>query len=266
MCYAKNMERIFQLTQDITAYMQRLALRENIQVCVCDLHAFPSFVIERLTPFHGHINAFCQTAKNSYGQRRCLLMQKFARKKAVDGKPFVGKCHAGAVEGVFPIVEGDEYIGFLCTPCTDEVALQEIAPLLAPLSHSFRLLYLQLKRLDICHTVAKKDTFEELLQFLTMHYAQIKTAEDIATALHYSPSYLSHLFLKKKGVSIMRYVRTLKLRHAKKLLLSSTQTVAEISSLPAEHAERLKTSAISVISMRAEEIIFLATLFFIFVI
>ena len=225
------MERMLQMIQEITAYMQYLSLRQNLQVCVCDLHAFPSAFIERLTPFHGHVNGFCQAIKNSRGNRGCLLMQKFVRKKARENTPFLGRCYAGASEAVFPILYDEEYIGFLCVACENEHTMYEMRPMITPLVHSFQLLYLQLKKTPIEKKDLQKRIYEELLRFVTENYTQRLTTENIAASLHYSSSYLSHIFQQQKGMSLMRYIRLLKLQHAKKLLVFSHKSITEIASL-----------------------------------
>lgn len=214
-----------QLLEEIKSYMHFLIHTQNMQVCVCDLYGFPSAFVEQLALYHGHGSTHCQQVKRQCG-RRCLLMQKFIRKKCKFGAPFTGVCHAGVREHIFPILEQDEYIGFLCVNADTD---KDVCTLIAPLVHSFRLLHLYTKPLQ--GQDLKEDIYKETLRFIAENYTKKLTLNEIADALHYSPSYLCGIFRKKNKTSVMQYVRQLKLQHAQRLLRFSQKSVVEISNL-----------------------------------
>lgn len=68
------------------------------------------------------------------------------------------------------------------------------------------------------------------IRFINEHYAEDISLEDIAGRLHVSSSYLSTLFAKEVGRNYSAYLRALRIRKAKDLLLDGRRKVYEIAS------------------------------------
>ena len=76
------------------------------------------------------------------------------------------------------------------------------------------------------------DTAGSILQnaliYINAHYASALSLNDIAEYVKCCPSYLSEHFHKKMGMTIKQYVNVMRLKHAKKLLISSDMPVMSI--------------------------------------
>jgi two-component system, response regulator YesN len=68
------------------------------------------------------------------------------------------------------------------------------------------------------------------IRFINEHSAEDISLEDIAGRLHVSSSYLSTLFAKEVGTNYSAYLRALRIRKAKDLLLEGRRKVYEIAS------------------------------------
>ena len=61
---------------------------------------------------------------------------------------------------------------------------------------------------------------QKIIEYINAHLTEIKTMDDIADALFFSKSYLSHLFKKETNIGIMEYVRTKKVVRAHTIIES----------------------------------------------
>ena len=172
-------------------------------------------------------------------------MQKFVRAKCKNGEPFFGTCYAGVSEFVFPIFENEKYYGFVAvsgyrlenrpSPLYQDLKkdlpdVKKINAQLSPLINSFKLL--------ACYAATDKEptkdagqvrVYSEILQFISQNYLQKLSLDEIAKNLHYTPSYIEHSFKKANGIPLMRYVRNLKIEKAKELLVTTSNSVLQIS-------------------------------------
>ncbi len=235
------------LIDEIGNYTQHLVFDEKLEICICDFK-FPAPYHQILTGYGAHTNEYCRKIKaTENGQKHCWLMQKFVRAKCKQGEPFFGSCYAGVSEYVFPIMENDTYYGFVCVsgyrlenrsdPAYQALKknapdLKKIRAQLSPLINSFKLLahYISFDQ-DPDEDGGQVRVYGEILQFVSQNYLQKLTLDEIAQNLHYSPSYLEHIFKKSYGLPLMRYVRTLKLEKAKELLVTTNNSVLQISEL-----------------------------------
>lgn len=78
-------------------------------------------------------------------------------------------------------------------------------------------------------------TVNKLLQALHLNIENHTSLEEICKALNISVGYASTCFKKYKGVSIMKYLREIKIERAKTLLLSTEKSILEISILLGFH-------------------------------
>jgi AraC family transcriptional regulator, arabinose operon regulatory protein len=69
---------------------------------------------------------------------------------------------------------------------------------------------------------------EQMMQWIDKHYSETFRLESLASELHMSPYYVSHLFQEMTGVSLSEYLKARRIRQACVLLLVSNKSVAEI--------------------------------------
>lgn len=78
-------------------------------------------------------------------------------------------------------------------------------------------------------TLIKNTTFSEIYHYISSHYTEIDTIEDICNNLYVNKYYVSHIFKKYAGIAPMNYVRKLRMTLAKKLLAETDLSASEIS-------------------------------------
>lgn len=237
----------------IFAYMRYLwKQKAEVSLSCVDksfIEAFPE-----IAEYEVHRPTICSYVKSQDGVRSCHLNKKFLRAAKYD-KPFYGCCYAGVEEYVFPLAaEGktlayvnvsgfcggsergktirkkrcaadEKYAQFCrtlnaCAPSQDEVRAY-VAPLLVLLSELFR----KIKE----EKVEDNSLFGRCLSYVYENYTGEITCEQIAAHMHYSASYLRHLFKRKSGESITDFILRLKLQKAKTLLLSGDLSVTDVA-------------------------------------
>ncbi len=71
---------------------------------------------------------------------------------------------------------------------------------------------------------------ENCKNFIYSHMHEKLTVQQVADALHLNPNYLSTIFKRQEGTSILQYILSCKIRLAKNLLVYSDYTFSEIAS------------------------------------
>ena len=75
----------------------------------------------------------------------------------------------------------------------------------------------------------QQDTLGMLMAYIEEHYAEEYTLEELALKFHIDSSYLSHLFVKRTGVSFSYFRNSIRIQHAKEMLLNTRKSVSEIA-------------------------------------
>ena len=73
-----------------------------------------------------------------------------------------------------------------------------------------------------------QDKMQQILDWMQMNYRTCINADDIAKQFHFNTAYLRRLFKERVGVSIMQYLKELRLEYAKNLLLTTGLKISEI--------------------------------------
>ena len=73
-----------------------------------------------------------------------------------------------------------------------------------------------------------KDQIQQILDWMQMHYRTGIAADDIAKQFHFNTAYLRRLFKERVGVSIMQYLKELRLEYAKNLLVMTNLKISEV--------------------------------------
>jgi len=76
---------------------------------------------------------------------------------------------------------------------------------------------------------APADTLHQLLRYINAHYREPLTRSDIARAVGYNESYISHLFAEGLGTTLKDYITSLRLKDARQLLSATDMTVSQVS-------------------------------------
>ena len=246
------------LIEHIENYIVYLITECELSLTVHPMENESLITFSRLMRFNIHDNSYCTAVKSSVeGQLACVAQQRRVFKKCAEGEvSFCGSCHAGVLEYVYPISNGEGVIGFISVSgyaCeTGEERVKKTAKRFGyreeGLQRSYKALRAALpdkRRVDtlilpLCHMLElayRRERAEEKNESLTVricryvrqHYDMELTTEHICQAFYCSRSQLSHTFKKETGVSFREYLTQVRLAHAKRLLIYSALNVTEIS-------------------------------------
>ena len=78
-------------------------------------------------------------------------------------------------------------------------------------------------------TRRKPKKFLRMLEFTCKHYQGAIRLEDIAATVHLSPRYAGRLFKQYCGRSVFQYINDLRVTHAQRLLIQTSDTVLDIA-------------------------------------
>ncbi|WP_106765829.1 response regulator [Paenibacillus faecalis] len=76
---------------------------------------------------------------------------------------------------------------------------------------------------------SKRKVIAEVIHMIETEYYRDISVEEIAERVYLSPNYLSHLFKKQAGVSIIKYITSVRMERAKDLLQNTNKKIADIS-------------------------------------
>ncbi len=77
--------------------------------------------------------------------------------------------------------------------------------------------------------ISANDQEHKMVSFVREHYLKPIRAQSVAEQFHLTPNYFSEVFKKHTGIGFSAYVKSLRLKFAAKLLLTSDLTVSEIA-------------------------------------
>ncbi len=75
----------------------------------------------------------------------------------------------------------------------------------------------------------RADQIRPVLAFIESHWQESITLEDVASVVHLSPSRIRHLFKEATGVGFREYVTHVRVAEAKRLLLETDRSVADVA-------------------------------------
>lgn len=79
-------------------------------------------------------------------------------------------------------------------------------------------------------SMARRQQFQEVLEFIADHYADHITLADVAEVMNYTPTYVSTLFVSCAGVNFKTYLDNFRIKKAADMLCSTQQTITDIAS------------------------------------
>ncbi len=210
----------------------------------------------KLNTFNIHEPPYCLYVKtDKEAQKRCIEKQTAVLEKSKDGR-FVGVCHAGVQEFVYPIQTAEKTVGFICvsgyacplsqsylnamqkkygfpadglaatysTLKKDMPDLKAVDTLIEPLCQMLELAY---RKSD---EQPNSDSFvSRVIAYIKKYYTTPITSQTLCAEFYCSRSHLSHAFNRETGVGLKEYLTDLRINAAKSLLKNSDLTVTEIS-------------------------------------
>ena len=250
-----------ELIKQIADYIDFLRGPMGLQVSVCKLSCKFAVYGHYLQPYNAHVNRYCEAIKadpDAFG--KCVNKQ-FAVLEHGDGTPFYGVCWAGVEEFVFPVThagaklafisvsgyrghlpqaknrvigaasrlgaDADKLLLFYEKSLSSEVPpLEKVRALVMPLCRMFELLYLLTPESANKRPVS---ACSEIINFLCDNFTRKLTLDGISRELHYSKSYIRHLFQQNTSKTIGAYITELRVSRAKQLLLSTSMSISEIA-------------------------------------
>ena len=254
MIMGKNMN----IMEQIENYLVYLITECSLSVTIHPKERESLITFSRLMRFNIHDNPYCTFVKsNTDGQKRCLLCQDRVFMKCKETETaFVGTCHAGVREYVYPFCKDGKVLGFVSVGGYQDTSGIERAEKCAEkfsypkenLKKSYSLLKEQIpdkKRIDtllfplismieLAYTRQKENEagenlITEICRYLRQNYALDLTTESVCKKFYCSRSYLSHTFKTGTGKSFRDYLNEIRIDHAKRLLKYSALSVREIA-------------------------------------
>ena len=73
------------------------------------------------------------------------------------------------------------------------------------------------------------DAVNTVIQYLNIHYSQKIVLEELAELVHTSQTYLSKLFKRETGQTVIDYLNGLRIQEAKRLLITTSKSVDEVA-------------------------------------
>lgn len=245
------------MIDDIRNYIEYLRREHGMAVSIHSSGGLDG-ALRHLAPYNVHDNPFCMCVKSSKScWARCVGQQ--AKVSGHCGEDiFFGSCYCGVGEYVIPVRNGGALLGFVSVSgyVGDRAKLKYLigrgehsAELLekyydrymkaeVPDAKRVKLLTAPLCAMLVLYcrdhhaTEGLSNTdyiFSHAILFLQSSYSGNIGVEEVAEFCHCSRSYISHIFKKKTGKSVNRYLTELRVAEAKKLLEETGNSISEIA-------------------------------------
>lgn len=243
-------------TQHIKDYILFLKREHSLSVT---LHTHGSDVILKrdLIAFNLHESPYCVYVKSCpAAQAHCIAKQEKVVEKCKNG-PFLGTCHAGVKEWVYPIFDGETTVGFVSVSgYQDErgdeyvravsnkydLPIEELRAAYKPLKRDLpskqrldTLIFPLCHMLELAHLKCREESnaaplfIQRVVRYIKKNYTQNITSETLCKEFFCSRSHLSHVFNAQMGQTLKQYLHGLRVESAKTLLSSTQLSVAEIA-------------------------------------
>lgn len=77
----------------------------------------------------------------------------------------------------------------------------------------------------------EEDAIERILKIIHGNYMDELTLETLAKRVYLSPPYLSYLFKKRTGTTLIKYLTDCRMKHAAEILLNENRTITEVAQM-----------------------------------
>lgn len=230
-----------QLANEIRTYTNHLRSQYRLSI---SFHMKSEFSdrfspYSEILPYNAHLNSYCtMVKKNNFD--KCIKCQRLVIKKCEHVHSFTGECHAGVAQyihtienkdGVMGFISVSGYIGRMRAPhgnalytssmCHCEVPEKFLNTVISPLARMIGILMSEKPTMP-------DDGFGKIKAFADEYHTAL-TLEMVCKNLHFSKSYVSHVFKANTGYTLKGYCNKLKINDAKNLLKTTSLSVTEIA-------------------------------------
>jgi len=242
------------MVQDIINYINFLSSNYGFSISIHNSTGSANRAIDSLTPYNIHRNPYCLYITSEIERhKQCVKYQHILRNIRSNSECLT--CMCGVKQYVFPVFHGNEYSGFICVSGykgSDEIISEYANKSNIPQKFLIKKAEAHLKtdtpdiqRLEtlikpLCAMVAillknspdnseNSDLFNHILSVIHANVYSKLTIADIAKTCYCSESIASHLFKKKTGTTINKYISSLRMKKAEKLLLTTNESITKIA-------------------------------------
>jgi AraC-like DNA-binding protein/ligand-binding sensor protein len=261
-------------------YLDTLIKNYDTTICIKDFNGFicsNHVLYDILSPYMEHTTPYCSIVKSDpKGLRECHnMVPKIFKQANTQKTTFCGKCHAGVLEYIVPIICNNIVVGAITFGCFrtkeedkcknfhqicknfpeleekkvessyDKLPLfdlseSKINEIIASLEFVAASISNQSNKFIKEENVAKlqevkksNDQMDKFVQnaitYIKQHINEKISVEELAKYCNYSTSFVSHSFKKYVGMNINTYINKLKIEISKTYLVTSNNTINEIS-------------------------------------
>lgn len=248
------------IEQEVVAirdYILYLKAEHGLHITLHPMCAEGVITATELVAFNLHDTPYCVFLKTC-GEAYCHCVEKQGRimEKCRREGAFIGTCHAGVREFVYPIFEEERCIGFISVSGYQDEngasylgaiaqkygiareSLQEVYDRLTPVApdrrHMDTLILPLCRMLELCYLheqsrSVRADLGTAVAHYLRKNHTSRITVEQLGVHFSVSRSYISRVFKRKHGMGIHAYVQKLRLEDAEVLLRNSDLSITEIA-------------------------------------
>lgn len=256
--------------EKVARYMGFLKEKCGLSITVHDAgRGFITDNIVSIIPYNVHSNGYCLYTKTKREVwNKCIYNQKKVVEKLKRDGAFYGTCYMGVEEYFFPVLVGDDVVGFvsvsgygtnretaytkiaraaseygfdkydLLRKYDEELShtapsFESISTVIEPLCSMLSLIYITYgSKLEHGNRSGGDNyIYGHILSYINRNYQQKITVDDLCRLCHCSRSHISHLFTKKAGMGICEYINRKRCENAKNLLVQTDERIQEIAYL-----------------------------------
>ena len=245
------------MIRDILNYIDFLEKEYGLSISIHSAAKGANSIIDSLTPHNIHKNPYCLYIKaDKERHNSCIEYQNRLRNEHFETQ--FHTCMCGVSQFIVPINHNDEYLGFICAggyKC-DELQIKNYASdcgisydILSEKASSFlkseiptksfietvikplcSMLAIFLKNSKNPENSSDSELYNHILSIIHGNAFEPKlTINTIAKMCFCSSSMVSHLFKRKSGITVNRYITNLRMKKAEELLKTTNLSVTEVA-------------------------------------
>lgn len=254
-----DIDNIRRCARDLDLFLSKIERDYGLCISLHTSDAFLEFLKNEQT-HNLHKIHYCELVKCAkHSISPCMRMQRFVTASFDRSpEPRFGRCVFGVDEFVIPAFSRGKAIGFISVSGYSfdraetrrraesafgnispelERAISELKPV-APDPETLKTLLMPAA--DLLGTIYFRFlrggkmpnwVYSAMISYISKHYCEPLTVKQVARAVNCSESFINHSFKRKNGCSFSSYLNSLRVKHAKDLLVGSARSVSDIAYL-----------------------------------
>jgi AraC-like DNA-binding protein len=154
-----------------------------------------------------------------------LIMDKSLCEELLSGDITISEYHHSDADGTLEISKLFDSLFFAVSDNSEELFLESVAYI--------SMIFVNLRKAGLLlskKSKSKKNNFVRIVQdYLSLHYNEQITSQDIAKELFYNQSYFCRLFRENYGISFLDYLTLYRISNAKLLLSSEKVRISDVA-------------------------------------